>query len=58
MKKRNSHHGNARKSQAIKPRMSGENKDWMRARLDQSNRNLTVPSKKAYKRPAPGKSWS
>jgi hypothetical protein len=44
-------------AQAKKPRMSGENKEWMRARLDQSNRNLRVPSGKAYRRPSPGKRW-
>jgi hypothetical protein len=26
------------------------NEDWMRARLEHSNRNLTVPSGKKYKR--------
>jgi hypothetical protein len=43
------------KSKFVTP---GENKEWMRARLDQSNRNLRVPSKKAYKRPSPGKGWN
>lgn len=36
------------------------NEDWMRARLDHSNRNLTVPSGKKYKRAkagARGRDW-
>lgn len=36
-----------------KPKNTG-NEGWMRARLDHSNRNLTVPSGKAYRRPSPG----
>lgn len=31
-----------------------ENKGWMRARVQQGNMNLTVPSGKAYKRPKAG----
>jgi hypothetical protein len=34
-----------RRAQTPKPR----NEEWMRARLDQSNRNNTVPSGKRYK---------
>lgn len=37
---------NKRRPQAPKSR----NEDWMRARLDHANRNLTVPSGKVYKR--------
>ena len=37
---------NTRRPQTPKPR----NEDWMRARLDHSNRNLTVPSGKKYSR--------
>lgn len=36
------------------------NEDWMRARLEHSNRNLTVPSGKRYKREkagARGRDW-
>lgn len=36
------------------------NEGWMRGRLVQSNKNLTVPSGKAYKRPkagARGRDW-
>ena len=36
----------ARRTQTQKPR----NEAWMRARLDQSNRNLTRPSGTKYKR--------
>lgn len=37
-----------RREQAPK---NGRNEEWMRARLDHSNRNLTVPNKrKQYKR--------
>jgi len=35
-----------RRPQTPKPR----NEEWMRARLDQSNRNNTVPSGKVYNR--------
>jgi hypothetical protein len=35
-----------RRPQAVK----SENKDWMRARVDQTNMNLTVPSGNVYKR--------
>jgi hypothetical protein len=45
-----------RRAQTPKPR----NEEWMRARLDQSNRNNTVPSGKRYKRDkagARGRDW-
>jgi hypothetical protein len=42
--------GNNRRPQGVK----SENRDWMRARLDHSNRNNTIQSGKRYKRPAPG----
>lgn len=42
-----------RKPQAPKPR----NEAWMRARLDQSNRNNTIPSGKRYKRKPKHKEW-
>lgn len=43
-----------RRAQTPKP---VRNEGWMRARIDHSNRNLTVPSGKAYRRPAPGTKW-
>ena len=49
-----------RREQAKKPVMPGANPDWMRARLDHSNRNLTLPSGNRYKRPkagARGRDW-
>ena len=48
--------GKNRRQQAVK----GENKEWMRARLDHSNMNLQVPSGKVYKRDragARGRDW-
>lgn len=45
-----------RRQQTPKPR----NEAWAQARLDHSNRNLTVPSGKVYKRPKAGsrnKEW-
>lgn len=33
------------------------NEEWMRARLDHTNRNLTVPSGRAYKRKPKHKEW-
>jgi len=45
--------GKNRRPQAAK----GENKEWMRARLDHSNMNLTVPSGKVYKRKPKHKEW-
>lgn len=48
-----------RRLQAVKDNV-GRNEDWMRARLEHSNRNLTVPSGNRYKRPkagARGRDW-
>ena len=45
-----------RRPQTPKPR----NEDWMRARLDHSNRNNTVPAGTVYRRPkagARGRDW-
>jgi hypothetical protein len=53
--KKNSRNKN-RREQAAKF-AKGENKGWRDARLQHSNMNLTVPSGKVYKRPAPGKRW-
>jgi hypothetical protein len=49
-----------RRPQTVKPVMPGRNEEWMRARLDQSNSNLRVPSGKVYKREkagARGRDW-
>jgi len=43
-----------KREQKPKPIMGGRNENWMRARLAHSNRNLTVPSGKGYKRPKAG----
>ena len=58
MKKKNSHHGKARKSQVSKPAKSA-NRDYMYAMQDlrRSSATSPVPSGKAYRRPAPGKRW-
>jgi hypothetical protein len=43
-----------RREQTTKPVMPGANKEWMRARLDHSNRNLSVPPGNRYKRDRAG----
>ena len=51
--KKNSKH--RKREQAPKTR----NEDWMRARLDHSNRNLTVPNKVKYgRKDRRDKSWA
>lgn len=45
--------GKNRRPQAVKV----ANEGWMRARLDQSNRNNTVPSGTVYKRKPKHKEW-
>lgn len=51
--------GQRRRAQAQKVH-TGENREWMRARLQQSNMELTRPSGKKYKREkagARGRDW-
>lgn len=42
------------KRKAVPQAAKVENKGWMRARVQQANLNLTVPSAKVYKRPKAG----